>query len=63
MSKNLTVKEGIQIQRSQLDEWKRKLKSKVYSDLYNFATENNYKAKTGYDIIRGDDLTYYIKSY
>jgi aspartyl-tRNA(Asn)/glutamyl-tRNA(Gln) amidotransferase subunit B len=45
----------------QLANLKTVLKKKVFKALVEFATENNDKAKNGYDILRGDDLFHFVK--
>ena len=52
----LTVEKGIKIQTEQLEEWKKILKKKVFIYLVGRATASNHNAKTGYNIVRGDDL-------
>ncbi len=60
---SFSVKDGIEIQTEQLKDWKKVLQPKVYKSLVKFATEDNSKAKTGYDICRGTDFTNYIQNY
>ena len=64
MKKNeFTVEEGIMIQNEQLAQWKTVLIDEVYAALEEYATRNNHKAKCGYDICRGSDMSSYIGNY
>lgn len=62
-NESFSVKDGIEIQTEQLKDWKKVLQPKVYKSLVKFATKDNSKAKTGYDICRGTDFTNYIENY
>lgn len=52
----LSVVGGITYQEQHLAQWKSVLKPEVYERLEAIATKDNDKAKTGYDIVRGQDL-------
>lgn len=58
-----TVEDGITIQTEQLERWKAVLLPEVYTALEEYTTRDNNKAKSGYDICRGTDITTYISSY
>lgn len=61
--KTLTVNEGIKIQNEQLKGWKKVLIPECYESLEEYAKRNNDKAKTGYDICRGSNLSVYVNNY
>jgi len=61
--KAFTVEDGIAIQASQLANWKTILIPEAYEALEEYAQRNNDKAKDGFDICRGGDLTNYISNY
>lgn len=64
-SKNggFTVEDGINVQTEQLNNWGKVLIPEVFDALKEYATRNNHLAKTGYDIIRGSDLSNYVHNY
>lgn len=53
---NFTIEEGIQIQESQLKEWKSVLSATAYEKLEQLAKADNKTATSGFDICRGTDL-------
>jgi hypothetical protein len=57
-----TVELGIEVQNDHLEEYKTILNSKTYKALVKFATKDNHKAKDGYQICRGNDLTCFINN-
>ena len=59
----LPVEMGIKIQTEQLDGWKTVLQPHVYEALVKYATQDNNKTKSGYDICRGVDLDEFIGNY
>lgn len=61
--RKFTVEEGIETQNEQLAQWKSVLKPKVYAALEEYAKRNNHKAKDGFDVCRGSDLSSYIGNY
>jgi hypothetical protein len=61
--KGFTVEEGIEIQQQQLSQWKTILITEVYDALEEYATRNNGKAQSGFDICRGSELSSYIGNY
>jgi hypothetical protein len=58
----MTVEGGIQIQQEHLQQWKTVLKPEVYDKLEKWATLTNNKARTGYEIRRGTDLSNYVQN-
>ena len=54
---------GIEVQTEQLKKWELVLKPEVFAELQKFATKDNGKAKTGYDIVRGVQLDGWVKTY
>jgi len=63
MEEQFTVEQGLGVQAKQLAQWKSILIPEVYEALHEYATRNNGKAKTGYDICRGSNLDNYIGNY
>lgn len=63
INKHLSVEEGIKFQTDCLNGWEKVLKPEVFFELLAYAKSDNDKAKSGYDIKRGDDLTYFVKCY
>ena len=63
MKSELSVQDGIEIQNQHLQEWKTVLLPEVYLALEEYATRKNHKAESGYDIVRGQDLSSYIRNY
>ena len=61
--KYFTTEEGIAIQTRQLNEWQTKLKPKVFTALKKFAVAKNPKAYSGFDVVRGSELTTFIMNY
>jgi hypothetical protein len=60
--KPFTVEAGIEVQAQDLKRWKRILKSSVYDKLEAYALKDNHKAKDGYQIARGIDLSNYVQN-
>ncbi len=62
-----TVKQGLKIQKQELEKWKKVLLKEVYDDLEFWITRKNHLAEDGHDIKRGDFmitfLTYYDPYY
>lgn len=58
-----TIEDGIAIQAEQLAQWKTVLIPEVYEALEEYSKRNNHKAKCGYDICRGSDMSSYIGNY
>lgn len=56
-NKIFTVEQGIEIQTDQLNMWKTVLKEEVYLKLVSLAIKDNDKASSGYDVLRGSDLS------
>lgn len=56
-SHELTIEAGIAIQSQQLARWASVLNAEAFAALFIAATKDNHKARTGYDICRGDSLT------
>lgn len=63
LQEEFTVEAAIAIQTDHLKEWKKLLKTKVYKNLEAWATENNHKKKTGFEVVRGTQLNNYIANY
>lgn len=61
--KDFTPEKGIAYQEAHLAKWRTKLKRKVYKDLVQYATKDNDKAETGYEIKRGEDLTVFVRNW
>ena len=57
---NFTVENGIAIQAEHLAQWKKALKPELYAQLEKWATSFNSRARDGYDVVRGDQLTQYV---
>lgn len=55
-----TIANGISVQTRSLNMWKALLKPEVYQQVEEWALAENNKAKTGYDIKRGQDIDTYI---
>jgi len=51
-----TVEDGIRVQERQLKDWESVLKPEIYAKLEQYAKKKNHLAKTGYDIVRGNQL-------
>ena len=47
---------GIAIQQRQLAQWSQVLNAETFLQLFREATKNNGKARSGYDVCRGDTL-------
>jgi hypothetical protein len=58
-----TVEQAIEIQKKHLDDWKKVLIPEVYLELHKYATRNNNTAVSGYNIIRGSDLSNFVQNY
>lgn len=58
--KDFSIERGIAVQDSQLKEWESVLLPEVAKKLREWAESKNDQAKTGYDIVRGQDLGIYI---
>ena len=58
-----TVEAGIEIQKKDLEFWKGILKKKVYKVVKRWAVSQNEKAVTGYDIVRGEKINFFITNY
>lgn len=56
MIDDLTVEQGIEIQKEHLRLWGNVLKPHIHEKLTRIATKNNHKATSGYHICRGTDL-------
>lgn len=56
MSIELTIETAIQIQTEQLNRWKVVLSALAFEQLVDIVTKDNAKAKSGYDIVRGDTM-------
>jgi hypothetical protein len=57
-----TVELGIGVQNDQLEEYKTILNNETYEALVAFAIKDNDKARDGFDICRGHDLTNFINN-
>ena len=53
----------IEIQSSQLQEWKNVLKKEVFNLLEKWATKDNDSIKDWMQILRGDTLNIYIRNF
>lgn len=62
-NKNFKPEAAIQIQTEQLNNWKKVLLPEVYKALVEYATQDNAKAKSGYDICRGSSLSCFVENY
>lgn len=58
-----SVEQGIKVQEEALKQWEVVLKPSVLAKLTEFARATNSKAKTGYEIRRGSDLSNFIANY
>lgn len=47
---------GIAVQQRQLAQWSRVLNAETFLQLFREATKNNDKARSGFDVCRGDSL-------
>lgn len=59
----LSIEEGIKIQDEHLADWELKLNKKVYDALLKYAKKDNEKAKTGFDIVRGQSLATFVQNF
>lgn len=50
------VAAGLQLQIEHLTQWSKVLNANAFHQLYQQATKDNHKARTGFDICRGDQL-------
>ena len=58
-----TIRQGLQVQREHLNEWKQVLKEHVYNELVKYCMDTNLEARTGYDIKRGSSLSTWVENY
>ena len=64
MLRDFTIKEGLEVQRKDLVEWERVLKTEVYAKLCEWVTKQNSEMDqhpmrvhfTGYNVTRGVDI-------
>lgn len=59
----LSVEDGIKIQDENLADWKLKLNKEVYDALFKYAKKDNEKARSGFDIARGQTLTTFVQNF
>lgn len=60
--KQFTIQHGIDVQNDHLEEYKTILNDETYNALVAFAIKDNDKAKDGYDICRGYQLSNFINN-
>lgn len=63
MTNTFTIRQGLQVQREHLNEWKQVLKEEVFNELVKYCMDTNLEARTGYDIKRGSSLSSWIENY
>lgn len=59
----LTIEQGIELQRKDLDVWKIVLKEEVYNDLEYWLTMRNHLAEDGWDIKRDHFINGFVIHY
>jgi hypothetical protein len=60
MKSDFSIPEGIAIQTTDLARWESVLTPEAFAKVFREATQNNAKAKSGYDICRGDGITHIV---
>lgn len=61
-----TIQDGLDLQESHLNQWKRKLNTQTYKALANECFERNKLLSdkdTGFQVFRGQDLTTFVLNY
>ena len=61
MARKFTVQDGIALQNEELAKWKTVLTDDIYQRLVKYVTRNNHEAETGFDVFRGDDISFTVK--
>jgi hypothetical protein len=54
---DFSVGTGISFQQQQLSQWASVLTAEAFHKLYQLVTKDNDKAKSGYDVVRGDSIS------
>lgn len=62
VAETFPVESGLAIQRADLARWKSVLKPEIYEKLEPMVIVDNDKAKSCYDVCRGDDITQKVLS-
>jgi hypothetical protein len=58
-----SIQNALVFQKQDLARWERVLKPEVYEKIRLMTTAQNHLAQTGYDICRGDSITYFVLNY
>jgi hypothetical protein len=53
---DFSVAAGISLQQQQLSQWASVLTADAFHKLYQLVTKDNDKAKSGYDVVRGQSI-------
>lgn len=61
--KDFTKEQGLEVQKRNLEKWEIILKAEVFDNLKKWCEYHNEKAKDGYEVKRGSDLTDFIVNF